>query len=91
MNPEPDARVTAKKRTFSKRMVVINTALAWAAVFTSIVYAQAAAVAATAMFLVLAINGVYMGIGHADLKEFLKSMIPSAAAAIVDPPKDFAG
>jgi uncharacterized membrane protein YvbJ len=36
------------KRTFSKRMVIVNSALAWAAVFVSIVYMQAAYVAATA-------------------------------------------
>lgn len=65
------------KRTFSKRMVVINSALAWAAVFVSIVYMQAAYVAATAMFLILALGGTYMGIGHMDLKQILKSMIPS--------------
>lgn len=65
------------KRTFSKRMVVINSALAWAAVFVSIVYMQAAYVAATAMFLILALGGTYMGIGHMDLKQILKSMIPN--------------
>jgi hypothetical protein len=86
------------KRTFSKRMVVINSALAWAAVFVSIIYMQAAYVAATAMFLILALGGTYMGIGHMDLKQILKSMIPGPLGMTGDellpasePPKDFAG
>lgn len=65
------------KRTFSKRMVIVNSALAWAAVFLSIIYAQAAYVAATAMFLILALGGTYMGIGHMDLRHMLRAMIPS--------------
>ncbi|MER8814350.1 hypothetical protein [Mesorhizobium sp. M0965] len=64
-----------KSRRFSKGLVIINCALAWAAVFASIVYAQAAYVAATAIGLILAVSGAYMGIGHLDLRQIVRAMV----------------
>ncbi|MER8924331.1 hypothetical protein NKJ28_00430 [Mesorhizobium sp. M0145] len=79
----------SSSRRFTKRMVIANTALAWAAVFLSILYAQAAYVAATAIGLILAISGAYMGIGHMDLRQMLKAMLPGTASTFIsDVPAD---
>jgi cytochrome c biogenesis protein CcdA len=67
------------KRTFSKRMVVVNCILAWAAIFLSIIYAQAAYVAVAGMTLIAALGGIYMGVGHQDLVKILATFGPRAA------------
>lgn len=61
-------------RTFSKRMVIVNCFLAWAAIFLSIVYSQAAYVAVAGMTLIAALGGVYMQIGHRDLVTMLNAI-----------------
>lgn len=76
-----------KSRRFSKGLVIANCALAWAAVFASIVYAQAAYVAATAIGLILAVSGAYMGIGHMDLRQMVRAMMagqPAPPLAVTD-------
>lgn len=61
-------------RTFSKRMVIVNCILAWAAIFLSIIYSQAAYVAVAGMTLIAALGGVYMGVGHKDLVTMLTAI-----------------
>lgn len=61
-------------RTFSKRMVIVNCMLAWAAIFLSIVYAQAAYVAVAGMTLIAALGGFYMNVGHKDLVTMLTAI-----------------
>lgn len=78
-------KLVEKSRRFSKRMVIANCALAWAAVFVSIVYLQAAYVATTAMGLIVAIGGAYMGIGHMDLRQVVKALV---SGRVVEPPAD---
>ncbi|CAN7165597.1 hypothetical protein LJR234_000339 [Mesorhizobium amorphae] len=67
--------IVQKSRRFSKGLVIVNCALAWTAVFVSIVYAQAAAVAATAIGLILAVSGTYMGVGHLDMRQMVQAML----------------
>jgi len=55
------------KRTFSKRVVVVNNILAWAAVFFAIYMTQSEWVAVGAFGLLAAINTWYMEVGHKDL------------------------
>lgn len=61
-------------RTFSKRMVILNCFLAWAAIFLSILYGQAAYVAVAGMTLIAALGGFYMNIGHRDLVTMLSAI-----------------
>lgn len=72
-------------RTFSKRLVFLNSALAWCVMFYSIYSEQAAAVAVSAFAFIATLGGAYMGIGHADLKQMLTAMVPSPFAT---PPYD---
>lgn len=72
--------IKKSSRTFSKRMVIVNCALAWGAIFLSIVYGQAAYVAVAGMTLVAAIGGFYMNIGHKDMIAMIASI---GSAAIV--------
>lgn len=74
--------IPKSSRTFSKRMVIVNCALAWGAIFLSIIYGQAAYVAVAGMTLVAAIGGFYMNIGHKDMI----AMIASIGSAAITPP-----
>lgn len=71
--------IPKSSRTFSKRMVIVNCVLAWAAIFLSIFYAQAAYVAVAGMTLIAALGGVYMGVGNRDLAMMLSAFNPSAS------------
>jgi hypothetical protein len=60
--------VTPKsRRTFSKRLVALNVVLAWIAVFTSVYYGTSE-VAVSALAMIAALGGTYMGVGYMDLK-----------------------
>lgn len=65
--------IPKSSRTFSKRMVIVNCLLAWAAIFLSILYAQAAYVAVAGMTLIAALGGLYMGVGSRDLSMLLSA------------------
>ncbi len=65
--------IPKSSRTFSKRMVIVNCMLAWAAIFLSIFYAQAAYVAVAGMTLIAALGGFYMNVGAKDLALMLAS------------------
>ncbi|GAA4525477.1 hypothetical protein GCM10023174_10130 [Chelativorans composti] len=60
-------------RRFSKWMLVINGALAWAAVFYAINRGQAEAVAASGLGLIGILYSAYVGIGHADFRKVLEA------------------
>jgi hypothetical protein len=75
------AAVEPKGRTFSKRLVVVNSALAWAVLAVALFTNQAAAVSAYAFGFLAAIGGAYMGVGHMDLRMFLSSLSGAYGAA----------
>ncbi|MER9883087.1 hypothetical protein [Mesorhizobium sp. M0118] len=94
------ARLPEKSsRAFSKRMVCINSALAWAVLVYSIYSEQAAAVAVSAFGFIATLGATYMGVGHMDLRQLLASLTPSggygmpldAPPGTQEQPKDFAG
>ncbi len=60
-------------RFFSKLLVVINVALCWAAVFYSTLHQQGE-VAITALSIIGAVIGTYIGVGHMDYRAVLQSM-----------------
>ncbi|WFU89000.1 hypothetical protein QA644_08145 [Rhizobium sp. CC1099] len=60
-------------RRFSKWLVAFNVALAWGAIYLAIIYLQAAYVAASGFAFVLGVAGAYMGVGHLDLRAYVKS------------------
>ncbi|MFC3326192.1 hypothetical protein [Mesorhizobium cantuariense] len=88
-------------RTFSKRMVCINSALAWAVLVYSIYSQQAAAVAVSAFGFIATLGATYMGVGHMDLRQLLFLLAPTGGYGMPvdpplgaephEPPKDFAG
>lgn len=61
------------KRTFSKYMTFTTFVLGWLTVFTGI-YLDADAVAISAITLIGAIAGVYMGVGHMDYRSILTAL-----------------
>lgn len=61
-------------RTFSKWIVMANSALAWGAVFYLGGTSPAVAIAAFAMIAVFGAS--YMGVGHRDLALLLRSLAP---------------
>ncbi len=63
------------KRRFSKWMLIINGALAWGAVYLSIFFGQAEAVAAAALGLVGLLYGAYTGIGHLDFRKAIENQV----------------
>ena len=78
---KPRRRAKMSSRSFSKRMVVVNCALAWGAIYLSIVYLQASYVAASGLGFVALIAGAYMGVGHLDLRQYIKSLGAQALSA----------
>jgi len=60
-------------RTFSKRMLVLNVALAWGAIYFAIWHDQAGAIAAGGFALIATLYGAYTGIGHLDYRSVLAS------------------
>jgi hypothetical protein len=88
-------------RTFSKRMVCINSALAWGVMFYAVYTQQAAAVAISAFGFIATLGASYMGVGAFDLRQFLSALAPSGGYGMPldapldsqagEPPKDFAG
>jgi hypothetical protein len=72
-------------RTFSKRLVLINSVLAWAVMFYAIYGQQASAVTVSAFAFLATICGTYMGVGASDLKQMLSAMVPNPFA---QPPYD---
>lgn len=73
-------------RRFSKRMVVANCALAWGAIYLSIIFLQASYVVASGLGFVALIAGAYMGVGHLDLRQYVKSLGSSALSSSYFPP-----
>lgn len=72
--PSPgDEPLTRSRRTFSKRMLVTNVALAWLLVFWAVFYLQAEHVVTPALALVGTLYAAYTGIGHLDLRSLIKS------------------
>lgn len=65
--------IQPSERTFSKRLVFLCIALAWAALFYSI-YNNQASVAIAGFSFIAALGGTYMGIGHMDLRSLLMSL-----------------
>jgi hypothetical protein len=65
-----------KQRTFSKRLVVVNCALAWATLAYAIGTGQAAAVAAYVFSFIATLAGCYLGVGHLDLRQFIAAALP---------------
>lgn len=75
-------------RTFSKRLVVVCVALAWAIMFYA-VYSTQATVAVAGFTFIAGIGGAYMGVGHMDLRQLLSALRqgPDYGAAMQpDPP-----
>jgi hypothetical protein len=75
---------TAKpSRRTSKRLTWSTWALAWATLWLSMIAGDgmAAIVVPTMVGLILLVSGVYMGVGHADLRVMHASASGRAAAA----------
>lgn len=73
-------------RTFSKRLVAACVVLAWVALFYAI-YSGLDTVAVAGFTFIAGIGGVYMGVGHADLRQLLAALGSQPSV----PPDDFAG
>jgi len=58
------------RRTFSKRVIIINGILAWITVFASIHY-EVAEIGVTALGVLATIITAYMGVGHMDFRSML--------------------
>jgi hypothetical protein len=71
-----------KQRTFSKRLVVVNCALAWGIMAWAVATGQAGAVASYVFAFLAAVGGTYMGVGHADLRMFLSSLTVTAGGSM---------
>ena len=56
------------RRTFSKRMLVLNVTLAWVLVFWAVFFLQAEHVVTPALALVGTLYAAYTGIGYLDLR-----------------------
>lgn len=65
--------IQPKRRVFSKRLVIINGVLAWITVFAGI-YFGTPEVAVSAIALITAISGTYMGIGYMDLRAMINAV-----------------
>jgi len=60
-------------RFFSKLLVGINITLCWLTVFFAVYYSQGE-VAITALSIIAAVIGTYIGVGHMDYRAVLQSM-----------------
>lgn len=60
------------KRSFTKKVALVNLILAWLVIFASI-YFQLPSVANMALGLVITLFGLYAGVGHLDYREVLKT------------------
>lgn len=65
-------KLAKPKRSFTKRVALVNLILAWIVIFVSI-YFQQPSVANVALGLVITLFGLYAGVGHLDYKEVLKT------------------
>lgn len=86
------------KRTFTKRLILLNCMLAWAAIFVSMFLNQSQWIAVSAFGLIASICAYYMEIGHRDLAKILGNVagnkvdqvpeeVPIEGSANVDPPQ----
>lgn len=71
-------------RTFSKRLVVVCVALAWAIMFYA-VYSTQATVAVAGFTFIAGIGGAYMGVGHMDLRQLLAALKPGQDYGFTQP------
>lgn len=62
-------------RTFSKRLVIINVALAWMLMFASVIWQQAEYVIGGGFALIGTMFGVYAGVGHLDFRKAVELSI----------------
>lgn len=61
----------AGKRTFTKRIVSLNTGAAWGSILLSIYTGEAAVVVPSMCMLIAGLLGVYSGTGHLDYRAFV--------------------
>lgn len=72
------------RRTFSKRLVILNCILAWVAIFYSIYTGQSQYVAIAGLTFIASLGGVYMGVGNSDLKNILSAISSSGKSSELD-------
>ena len=73
-------------RSFSKRILVANLALAWGAIYLAIFHQQAEWVAASGFGLVLTLYGLYTGIGHMDMRAAVQAIASKPQTDSYAPP-----
>lgn len=79
------AEATEKSsRRFSKRMLMLNAALTWGAIYFAILHDQGGAIAAGGFALIGALYGAYTGVGHLDYR----SILAAGSNASAEPPSE---
>lgn len=71
----PEASLEKSKRSFSKRMIALNTIGAWVFLIFSTVSGQVEYVIAPVLTFVTFLVGIYTGVGHLDYSRVLAFMM----------------